>query len=627
MKRINRLYSYLLAFLILLTLPFGFATVNAAGSAGVDFRSGMLKYSLSSPLVDEPNTFQVWLKIDKNEEGDLGTIFSNYCMTSSPSVGYEVDSDGHFCVAWNSYEKYVVFDGVDLRNGAWTHVTAVRDVSKDAFLLYVNGRLAQEKKVGVGQDIKEFYYHHAIGGDFLSRQKQKRQFKGRIRQITIYSDALTSGEVSRDYRNGNAISGSNRSDLIFNVQLDASMVVAKDTSSFANDAYLASNDYFYEDELYEAKDYSFAVIPDFQMITLFYPEMVSTIPQYLLKNESKQKIEAVFTVGDLTNGIHSKGSSFDKQYKIVRDEFAKLDGHMPYMFVPGNHDYDDECKTNRNLTYLNKYLTYEKHSKWAEWGGSFSQDSIINAYYLLEYAGVKYIVFAMDFGMSDEALEWACSVTEQYLDRRLIMLTHGHLNPDGRLIDNHNYGFASKVSVNSAVQVWEKWLSKYPNVFMTFCGHVISDDIVVTEQVGENGNVVANFLINAQGIIMNDGLEAMVALLNFDEANGLVYINYVSAIQNKLYDIQNQFVYDFKGNTTLMSSKYKQASAKTVSQEQTIKQTLSRTSLVGASQNVMEQNCAENADMLPAILAGCAFSVAVAVVLIIKARREKHEEK
>jgi predicted MPP superfamily phosphohydrolase len=128
------------------------------------------------------------------------------------------------------------------------------------------------------------------------------------------------------------------------------MVVAKDSSSFANDAYLASNDYFYEDELYEAKDYTFAVLPDIQMITLFYPEMVSTIPQYLLNNESKQKIEAVFTVGDLTNGQHSKGSSFDKQYKVIRDQFAKLDGHMPYMFVPGNHDYDDECKTNRNLT-------------------------------------------------------------------------------------------------------------------------------------------------------------------------------------------------------------------------------------------------------------------------------------
>jgi calcineurin-like phosphoesterase family protein len=548
-------------------------------------------------------------------------------MTESPSVGYEVDSNGHFCVAWNSYEKYVVFDAVDLRNGAWTHVTAVRDVAKDSFLLYVNGRLAQEKKVGAGQDIEEFYYHHAIGGDFLSRQKEKRQFKGSIRQVTIYSDALTSGEISRDYRNGNTISGSKRTDLILNVQLDASMVVAKDTSSFANDAYLASNDYFYEDELYEAKDYSFAVLPDIQMITLFYPEMVSTIPQYLLNNESKQKIEAVFTVGDLTNGQHSKGSSFDKQYKVIRDQFAKLDGHMPYMFVPGNHDYDDECKTNRNLTYLNKYLTIEKHSKWAEWGGSFSNDSIINSYYLLEYAGVKYIVFAMDFGMSDEALEWACSVTEQHLDRRLIMLTHGHLNPDGRLIKSHDYGFASKVSVNSAEQVWDKWLRKYPNVFMTFCGHVISDDIVITEQVGDNGNVVANFLINAQGIIMNDGLEAMVALLNFDEANGLVYVNYVSAIQNKLYDIQNQFVYDFKGNTGIMSSKYKQASAQTLTKEQTINHAVKRTSLITTSQSVNIKPTAENNGYTLAILIAGGFSVIVAAALTRKSRRAKHEEK
>ena len=116
MKKINRLFSCLIVFAILLTLPLGFASVSAAnGSAGVDFRSGMLKYSLSEPLVDEPNTFEVWLKIDKNEEGDLGTVFSNYCMTESPSVGYEVNSNGNFCVAWNSYEKYVVFDAVDLR--------------------------------------------------------------------------------------------------------------------------------------------------------------------------------------------------------------------------------------------------------------------------------------------------------------------------------------------------------------------------------------------------------------------------------------------------------------------------------------------------------------------------------
>lgn len=628
MKRIKRLLSCLILVAILLTVPVSVATANASsGSSGVDFTSGILKYNLSAPLTDNPNTFEAWLKIDKNVTGEIGTLFSNYCMAATPEVGYEVNGKGNFCVAWNNYEKYVVFDGVDLRTGEWTHVTAVRDASKNSFLLYINGRLAQEKQVGVGSDIEEFYNLHTIGGDFLSRQKQKRQFKGSIRQVTAYSDVLTSGEIYRDYRNGSSISASTRSDLILNVCLDSSLVVAKDTSSFGNDAYLASNDYFYEGDLYEAKDYTIAVVPDIQMITLFYPEMVGTLPDYLLKKETNQKIEAVFTVGDLTNGKHAKGSSFDKQYKTIRDEFAKLDGHMPYMFVPGNHDYDDECATTKNLTYLNKYLTIEKISQWNEWGGSFSSDSVINAYYLLEYAGVKYIVFAMEFGPSDEVLEWACEITEQHLDRRLIMLTHGNLNPDYRLIESHNYGFTKNESVNSAVQVWEKWLSKYPNVFMTFCGHVIADDITVKEMVGENGNVVTHFLINAQGIIMNDGLESMVALLNFDEQNQLCYINYVSTIQDKLYNVQNQFVYDFKGNTSIVSSKYAGTSAKSVTREENLQATVAKASLIKGVQAPVSSSLEKSENQ--ALITAITF-IAIAVVCFVLARairRAKNEKK
>lgn len=630
MKRIKRLLSCLILVAILLTVPASVATANASsGSVGVDFTSGILKYDLSKPLADNPNTFEVWLKIDKDVTGEIGTVFSNYCMTPTPEVGYEVNANGNFCVAWNNHEKYVVFDAVDLRTSEWTHVTAVRDASKNSFLLYINGKLAQEKQVGVGADIEEFYNLHTIGGDFLSRQKQKRQFKGAIRQVTIYSDVLIAGEVKRDYGNATKISSSTRSDLILNVYLDASSVIAKDNSAFANDAYLASNDYFYEGDLYDAKDYTIAVVPDIQMITLFYPEMVGTLPDYLLKMEQKQKIEAVFTVGDLTNGKHAKGSSFDKQYKTIRDEFAKLDGHMPYMFVPGNHDYDDECASTRDLTYLNKYLTYEKTSQWAEWGGSFSTDSIINSYYLLEYAGVKYIVFAMEFGPSDAVLKWACEKTEQYSDRRLIMLTHGNLNPDYRLIESHDYGFAKNedVSVNSAVQVWEKWLSRYPNVFMTFCGHVIADDITVKEMVGKEGNVVTHFLINAQGIIMNDGLESMVALLNFDEQNQLCYINYVSTIQDKLYNVQNQFVYDFKGNTSIVSSKYASTSAKSVSREENLIRTVSKTSLIKGVQTPAEAAPEVVSDYL--LITAITF-IAIAVVCFVLARairRAKHEKK
>lgn len=556
----------------------------AAEGTGADFRSGLIKYILEDPLQEAPNTLEFVIKIDQNVEGEVGNIFSNESMPGDQhTVGLEVNEDGHLCLEWNFFEKFVIFDGYNLKNGEWTHIAVVRDKVKNGFTYYVNGEFVQTVECGVGEDIYEFYMEHAIGGDHYSRQKDKRPFKGSVKQVTLYSDALTANEVSRDYLNGDAISYKNRSDLLLNVVLNPASVCAYDTSMYQNHAYLSTNDYFYEDELFEAKDYTFAVVPDPQMITLFYPEMVATLPDYLLKIQDEQKIEAVFTVGDLTNGQHSKGSSFDKQYKTIATEFAKLDRYMPYIFVPGNHDYDDECSTNRNLTYLNKYLKRDKISQWDEWGGSFSNDSIVNAYYKMEYAGVKYLVFALDFGPSDEVLEWCCQVTEQHPDHRVILLTHGFLAGDGRLLtsDPETYGFAKYVDVNCGAKIWDKWLKKYPNVFMTFCGHVVSDDIMVEETVGDNGNVVANFLVNGQGIIMNDGLESLVALFNFDEANQLVYINYLSTVHEKLYNFQNQFVYSFKGNTELVSSKYAAtASTYTPSKEETLSAMAARTNLL-----------------------------------------------
>lgn len=586
-KTFLKILTFTLVFAAVFSLSvYSAAQTNEAEAAGADFRSGVVKYILDKVLPEAPNTLEFVVKIDKNAEGEIGNLFSNESMANaSQTVGLSVNENGYLCLEWNSYEKYVIFDGCDLRNGEWTHVAVVRDAEKGGFSYYVNGKHMQTVTCGIGEEITEFYMEHAIGGDYNSRQKDKRPFNGSVKQVTLYADALTAGEVARDYTNGSAISYKNRDNLLFNVTLLSSSVCAYDTSMYQNNAYLASNDYFYEDELFEAKDYTLAIVPDIQMITLFYPEMVATLPDYLLQHQEEQKIEAVFTVGDLTNGKHVQGSSFDKQYKTIADEFAKLDGAMPYIFVPGNHDYDDECSTSKGLTYLNKYLTIDKMSQWDEWGDSFSDDSIINAYYKMEYEGVKYLVFALDFGPSDEVLEWCCEVTEQNPDHRVILLTHGFLHPDGRLCEEdmsaapEKYGFSNYVDVNCGANIWDKWLKKYPNVFMTFCGHVISDDIIVEETVGDNGNVVANFLINGQGLIMSDGLESLVALFNFDEQNQLVYVNYVSTVQDKLYNFQNQFVYDFKGNTTLTSTKYSSTSTYTISQEETLSAMADRTGL------------------------------------------------
>lgn len=538
--------------------------VSAAAESGADFRSGLVKYILEEPLADTPNTFEARIRVEKDASA-VGNLFSNevYRDFTQVSLSYYINEAGNLCVSWNGGEKQVIFGEHDLRTDTWTHVAVVRDRSAGAFSLYLNGELAQTISCGAGTDIRNFTLEHCIGGDFHNTSNVKNPFRGRISEVTLYSEPLTRGEILRDSNNPDGISGSTRDHLMFHVRLHLGDVKLTDTSIYHNDAYLGTNDYFYEGEYFPTQDYSLAVLPDLQMLTNHYQTPIHTLPDFLLGNAESMKIGALVTVGDLTDGI-TNGKDWDRQYNKVAYEFSRLNGTIPYIAVPGNHDYDNECKTDHSVTHFDGAFPISKIGTWECWGGSFSDRSIVNAYYLMEFCGVKYCIFALDFGPSDEVLEWCCEVTERYPDRRIILTTHGFLDGNGDLLrasgtnSPSSYGWASNsaITVNDADEIWEKWLKKYPNVFMTFSGHVFGDDVVVREYVGDHGNVVASFLLNAQGLIMNDGLELMLGMFTFDERNMQVYVNFSSTIRNEFYNFQNQFVYDFSENTDLLSTVY-----------------------------------------------------------------------
>jgi hypothetical protein len=64
-----------------------------------------------------------------------------------------------------------------------------------------------------------------------------------------------------------------------------------------------------------------------------------------------------------------------------------------------------------------------------------------------------------------------------------------------------------------------------------------------------------SFLIDAQGVLMTGG-ESLVSFMNFDELNQRISVNFVTTTSNRLYNIQNQFTYSFKGHTDILSSNY-----------------------------------------------------------------------
>ena len=543
--------------------------VNAQTN-GADFRNDVIKYELSEPLANNPNTFECRILIEKDVEGEVGNIFSNEIKIDTPTVSYSVTHKGNLRVNWNNYEKNLVFENYDLRTGEWEHVSVVRNPSEGSFEMYVDGVSVQKITQGAGSDIEEFYMEHCIGADQQVAYAPKVPFHGKIAQVTIYSETLSAGEIMRDYKNGGAISGQTRENLIFNGILQTSSVVVEDNSIYQNDAYLASNDFFFEGETFETKDYTLAILPDMQVMTNHHQPALDTISSYIVENAAEKKIAATISVGDMTDGI-ANGKDWDRQYNKISAVMEKIGTVTPYVVCAGNHDYDNECSTDHSLTHMNNAFPISEISQWDCWGGSQDPDNIINAYYLFELSGVKYLIFSIDFGPSDDTIEWGKRITEQYPDHRIIVVTHGHLAPDGQYTSHAGYGFFNKTSVNEPIEVWDKWLRHYPNIFMTLSGHVLGDSITLEETVGDHGNVVANFMLNGQWALVSNGIEAFVGLFNFDEQNQRIYINYLSTIHKQLYDFHNQFVYSFKGKTPLTSTYYEEAAAEEISREQTLK--------------------------------------------------------
>lgn len=525
---------------------------------GADFSSGIFAYQLMDKFYQSPDTIEAWVRLGFLADGEVGgVIFGNQCSDNKASTKLEVNANRNICLFWNGGECQITFDKYALQSDEWAHIAVVRDTEKNKFALYVNGTLTQEINKNVGTDsISDYKY--IVGGDWSNWMQDKCHFRGEIARVTVYNDSLTGKEIREDYQHGNDISYKTRDNLLFNGSFDFNCPGSNDTSRFANHATLRSNDYLYEGELYEAEDYSFTIIPDPQILTNHRQDLLKTVSSFIIDKKDTQKIGTVLCVGDNTDGT----GKFEREYTAIKAEYDKLkEAGINWITTPGNHDYDDNVGSSRGLTEYNKYFPYDEISKYSYFGGAYKEGETQNAYYLMEMGGVKYLFISIEFGADDGVLEWANEVLPQYTDHRVVLYTHGYLTTSGERMkagDNHcpsNYGYASKVQVNNPDQIFEKFVKKHKNMFMVFCGHIPCDDIKLKEDVGDNGNVIMSFLIDAQGVLKTGG-ESLVSFMNFDELNQRITVNYVTTTSHKLYNIQNQFSYSFKGHTDILSSTY-----------------------------------------------------------------------
>lgn len=503
-------------------------------------------YQLSEAFTRSPDTFEAWINIPANSVG--GTIMGNYpgpLNSSAGCVNWEIDAVGRVRVFWNNGAFDYTFPGVFLTDGQWHHIAVVRDAAEGLFSLYLDGEL-KNNVVSVQKDAV-YDMRMNIGVDYRNWNATKEPLDGKIKEITVYNGAVSQERILQDMQEGvnDDCDGALIGDWVFGEEWTQKHVA--ETMGSGNDASLCTFEKYVTVMPLNDYDYTLIGMPDIQAMVNYQPANLTNMMNWIVDNVEAKKIAYVMQVGDLSD-------VGDREYLYERaaQNLSLLDGIVPYTFIQGNHDYDDDCSRSRSSEYYNKYFPYSKYSQREDFGGAYEEGSMSNWYTLFEVSGVKYLVLNLEFGPRKSVIRWAGRVCEQYPDRRIIVTTHAYVTPSGSIGDEGRfsattYGFSKYEDVTTGRQLYEGLIKRYPNIFLTLNGHYCGDDVIMRTDTGIHGNKITSLLIDAQVMEINDGGigEDPMFLMYFNESEKSIDCVYYSAKYDKCFNIQNQFVISF----------------------------------------------------------------------------------
>ena len=212
---------------------------------------------------------------------------------------------------------------------------------------------------------------------------------------------------------------------------------------------------------------------------------------WVYDNIEHLNMKAVLCVGDLVeqndnNALDRKmlNQTSRQQWEAVSKSFEWIDGKVPHLHSPGNHDYGFKHAEDEH-TFFPDYFTAERQGQVlldclvAEYPNREGRASLENAAFefVLPYWTRKILVITSEFAPSDGAVEWAKALcqSDKVKDHIVNYMTHSYMRCHGRcnnaLIPTESYPLTQKPGNNSGVQLWEKLFSQVSNIRLVLCGH------------------------------------------------------------------------------------------------------------------------------------------------------------
>lgn len=247
-----------------------------------------------------------------------------------------------------------------------------------------------------------------------------------------------------------------------------------------------------------AKPFRMVLLPDTQSYSRAYPAIFHAQTEWIARQADS--IAFVLHQGDITD------DNVPSQWEVARAAMQKMDGKVPYSFVPGNHDLGRNSDV-RDSELLNRYFPYDHYSRLPHFGGAFESGKTDNTWHTFSGGGKKWLVLSLEFGPRNEVLQWANTVIAAHPRHLVIINTHAYMYSDSTRMGEgdswlpQGYGLGKDTGAkapNNGEQMWEKLVSRHPGVLMVFSGHVLHGGTGTLVSEGKHGNKVYQMLANYQ---------------------------------------------------------------------------------------------------------------------------------
>lgn len=202
---------------------------------------------------------------------------------------------------------------------------------------------------------------------------------------------------------------------------------------------------------------------------------------WIADNVQNLNIKGVLCTGDLVeqneNIVMNRrmlNQTSREMWENVSRSFTRLDGVVPYFISPGNHDYG-LTKSEDGRTFYPQYFPFERNRCWRDiivssYPNRSGSITIENAAFVVKDAvWGELMVITTEFQPRDEVLQWALDLCSRNPERRVIFITHSLLKE--KTAEYTNAAYRIKDVSNGGRQIWDKLLSKAPNIVLALCGH------------------------------------------------------------------------------------------------------------------------------------------------------------